>query len=344
VFALRTLEIVGSGADRIKAICGHGQDQTIRKLHREMMGAIPLSSHNWLYQTTHKLLSSIPDHIQEEFKALAEAVGVPATGIATLNFLDELARLADLGRYVNPMACSSLGVFHPSEQLAIVGRNLDYGLLLPELRAESYRYHHRNHGHGYDYISWSWPGFVGVVTGLNSQGLWLATHTARSLHQSDQGVPNGILYRMIMENACGIEEARDIIFENLPTCASNLMLADFRSGQVSVVEIDNCCAIFRDDQMCKGRGTYSVACANHFIRLEGAMTPNSYLRQYYLDSEAAKMTGANIDPVAKAMASPGILNDITVYSLVTDGMTVLEQIGDGIESDETRYEDSSLEI
>ena len=56
------------------------------------------------------------------------------------------------------------------------------------------------------------------------------------------------------------------------------------------------------------------------------------------------MIGANIDPVAKAMASPGILNDITVYSLVTDGMTVLEQIGDGIESDETRYEDSSLEI
>ena len=148
MFALQTLEIVGSGADRIKAICGHGQDQTIRKLHREMMGAIPLSSHNWLYQTTHKLLSSIPDHIQEEFEALAEAVGVPATGIATLNFLDELARLADLGRYVNPMACSSLGVFHPSEQLAIVGRNLDYGLLLPELRAESYRYHHRNHGHG----------------------------------------------------------------------------------------------------------------------------------------------------------------------------------------------------
>lgn len=56
------------------------------------------------------------------------------------------------------------------------------------------------------------------------------------------------------------------------------------------------------------------------------------------------MTGAKIDPVARAMASPGILNDITVYSLVTDGMTVLEQIGDGIRSDETRYDTSSLEI
>lgn len=74
------------------------------------------------------------------------------------------------------------------------------------------------------------------------------------------------------------------------------------------------------------------------------MTPNSYLRQYYLDSEAAKMTGAKIDPVARAMASPGILNDITVYSLVTDGKTLLEQIGDGIRSDETRYDTSSLEI
>lgn len=341
---MRTLEIVGKGRERIKALCSHDQDQTIRKLYREMMEAIPTSSHGWLMRTTERLMTRNPDHVTKEFEDLAEVTGCPVIGIAALNFIDELAQLTELGRYINPMACSSLGVFHPSEQTAVVGRNLDYGILLPELRVKSCRYHHRNHGHGYDYVSWSWPGFVSVVTGLNSQGLWLATHTARSLHQSVDGVPNGTLYRIVMEGAENITEARDIIFENLPTCASNLMLADFRSGQVAVVEINNCCAIFRDDQMCKGRGTYSIACANHFIRLEGTITPNSYLRQYYLDSEAAKMTGAKIDLVAKAMASPGILNDITVYSLVTDGMTVLEQIGDGIESDETRYEDSSLEI
>jgi hypothetical protein len=289
-------------------------------------------------------MARTPDHIKEEFEGLAEATDCPMVDIAALNFLDELARLADFECRIRPMACSSLGIFSPFERIAIVGRNLDYGFLLEESRAESYRYHHRDHGHGHDYVSWSWPGFLGVATGLNSQGLWIATHTARSNYQSVDGVPNAVLYRMVMERAGNIGEAKEIISENLPTCASNLILADFRRGEVSVLEVDNRGTSFRDDQPCSGVQIRAVACTNHFQMLEGGKTPNSYLRQYYLDTEGAKMTEVSLPLVAKAMASPGILNDITVYSLVTDSVTVLEQIGDGIRSDETRYEDSSLDI
>lgn len=344
MFALRTLQITGSGSDRVEALCGHGQTNTMQQLHKQMMSAIPASSHGWLTRTTHKLLDSTPDHIQEEFEQIAEVTGVPVTGVAALNFLDELARLADLGRHVNPMACSSLGIYSMTDGVAIVGRNLDYGILLPQLRAESCRYYHRNHGYGYDYVSWSWPGFLGVITGLNSEGIWLATHTAISANQSVDGVPNGILYRMVMEGAGSISEARDIIFDNLPTCASNLMLADFSRGEVSVVEVDNQGAIFRNDRPCRKHTIHYIACTNHFECLQGGMTPNSYLRQYYLDEEASKVARVETVPVARAMASYGILNDITVYSLVTDGKTVLEQIGDGFISDADRYDLSPLDI
>lgn len=344
VFELRTLEIAGSGSDRIKTICSHGQNETIHKLYRQIVTAIPESSRSWLLRTTHKLLSSTPDHIQEEFEAVSDATEIPMIGIATLNFLDELARLADLDHYINPMACSSLGVFSPAEKTAVVGRNLDYGILLPELRVESRRYYHRDHGHGYDYISWSWPGFLGIVTGLNSEGIWLATHTARSVRQSVDGVPNGILYRMVMEQTGSIEEARDLIFDNLPTCASNVMLADLPRGEIVVYEVDNQNIIPRFDQRTNSQKATYVACTNHFVRLSGSLSSDSYLRQYYMDSEAAKIPEVSLPLVAKTMASPGILNDITVYSLVTDGQILLEQTGDGLPSDESHYEAFSLSI
>jgi hypothetical protein len=339
---LRTLEVVGGGTDRVRAICS--QSDKIRGLHDAVVSRIPSPSKRWVNETAKKMLERTPQHIVEEFEGISERTGCPVIGIATLNFLDELARLADLGRYVNSMACSSLGVCSTIDGATIVGRNLDYEILLPELRAETYRYAHMDHGYGYDYISWSWPGFIGITTGLNSKGLWLATHTAISYNQSISGVPNGILYRMVMEQASSIKDANEIIRDNLPACASNIMLAQLGAGEAAILEVDNKSAKFRKDHTSRNRLFRYCACANHFQVIEGDQTADSYLRQHYLDSKAEKMGKVSLSPVAKAMASPDILNDITVYSIVTDGKTVLEQIGGGIRSDESHYDHSTLDI
>lgn len=340
---MRTLEIVGKGRERIDAICRQGDK--IQKLYATIMSYVPQSNNRWMNNATEKMLERTPRHIVEELEGISKRTGCSVIGIAALNFLDELARLANLGQHINPIACSSLATYAIGDDAPVViGRNLDYGFLLPELRDETCRYTHMDHGYGYDYISWSWPGFIGITTGLNSKGLWLATHTARSAHQSVGGVPNGILYRMVMEQAGSVQDANEIIRDNLPTCASNIMLAQFDGGEAAILEVDNASAKFRNDHISWNRRLRHCACTNHFQVLEGGRTPDSYLRQYYLNSEAAKMAEVSIPLVAKAMASPGILNDITVYSIVTNGKTVLEQIGDGIESDETRYDVSSLNI
>jgi hypothetical protein len=325
---------------RFDSICKQGE--TIRALYAKIMSSIPPSRYSWLNNATEVLLSRVPSYIVEEFEVVSYQTGCPFIGIAGMSLLDELARLADLGDEVNPVACSSIAAFSSKLEQVVVGRNLDYGFLLPELRAESYRYFHKDHGHGHDYYSWSWPGFLGVATGLNSQGLWLATHTARSTRQSLEGVPNSILYRMILEQASSIADAREIIEANLPACASNVMLASFSDHYAEAIEIDNGGYGFRQTYTSYNGPVTVAACTNHFTKLEGAATSNSRLRQYFLRAEGKELKEASIDAVSDIISDWGVLNEITAYSIVTDGNEVRELIGDGIPSDADRYEASVL--
>lgn len=64
---------------------------------------------------------------------------------------------------------------------------------------------------GYRYIAVGWPGFIGVVTGMNEHGLGLALLAAPSKRVKKRGQPVALLARQVLEQAKTLAEAEAII-------------------------------------------------------------------------------------------------------------------------------------
>lgn len=67
------------------------------------------------------------------------------------------------------------------------------------------------------------PGLLGGYTGMNEHGLTLASTIVPS--KSQEGIPNRLLFRKILEEAKTVREAHKIINLSQPGCAMNIIIA-----------------------------------------------------------------------------------------------------------------------
>jgi isopenicillin-N N-acyltransferase-like protein len=177
---------------------------------------------------TARLFSShvLPEH-QAEIHAIAEATGLaPDEVMLGQCFLDLL-----------PMtACSTVALPAASSPDGIprMGRNLDFPSfniadkhsVLLIVRPEG-----KN-----AFAAVSWPGLVGVLTGMNEHGLTLANMEVDRERRFPTAMPYTLLYRTVLENCRTVAEAITLL-ENTPRqSANNLMLMD-AAGDRAVVEI-----------------------------------------------------------------------------------------------------------
>ena len=132
--------------------------------------------------------------------------------------------------------CSTLAVSGPAVQggKPLLARNLDFfsmgvlnkcGIILicrP-------RDHHA-------FLSITWPGLIGVLSGMNEKGLCCAVMEVRSGIRKFDGMPSVLLFRRIMEEAATVEEGLKILKETRRVASNNLILQD-ASGAAAVAEI-----------------------------------------------------------------------------------------------------------
>jgi hypothetical protein len=138
----------------------------------------------------------VAPHHTEEIEGIAEGAGItPDEALLMQTFLD-LQKLFFCSTFVGRSRAGSL----------LFGRNLDfpslgvvhrYGLLV-RLRGEGCR----------PIASISWPGLVGVLSGMNDAGLALAVMVVVYVEDAREGVPYTLLFREILErerDLAGIE-------------------------------------------------------------------------------------------------------------------------------------------
>lgn len=133
--------------------------------------------------------------------------------------------------------CSAIMASEPTtgQPGIIFGRNLDF----PSLGvAERYSlitvYHPENKK---VFASITWPGFVGVLSGINEDGLSLALLLSLSSWETNTaGTPSMMLLRKILEEASNVEEAIKIINQAKRVSPINLALADAHNNS-AVIEI-----------------------------------------------------------------------------------------------------------
>lgn len=162
-----------------------------------------------------------------EVQSLGEATGIdPHRVMLAQCFLD-------LGSAV---ACStiSLPASASADGVARMGRNLDFpGLDIAERNSVVIVYHPKGRN---AFAAVSWPGLVGVLSGMNEHGLALANMEVLRTGRPVTGMPYVLLYRSLLENCRTVDEAIALLEKTPRQSANNLMLMD-AAGNRAVVEI-----------------------------------------------------------------------------------------------------------
>jgi isopenicillin-N N-acyltransferase like protein len=85
------------------------------------------------------------------------------------------------------------------------------------------------------FASVAWPGLVGVVSGMNAEGLAVVVHGARAGEPRTEGEPVVHALRRVLERARTVPEAVRLLAERPPLVSHLLVLADAH-GEVAAVE------------------------------------------------------------------------------------------------------------
>jgi hypothetical protein len=85
------------------------------------------------------------------------------------------------------------------------------------------------------FASVGWPGFVGVVSGMNREGVAMVVHGGRASTPSTEGVPVAFSLRIALASAHTTEEAVSIL-SSQPVMVSHIVIVTDPSGDVAVIE------------------------------------------------------------------------------------------------------------
>ncbi|MEW6368065.1 MAG: C45 family peptidase [Acidobacteriota bacterium] len=169
----------------------------------------------------------IPSSYREEMRGIAEGSGIPYDHILVMNTFPD----AVLG--ATPRACSAFAV--RTTRGLLVARNLDW---------TNYGVAHRygivqllQPRDGHRVLNIGWPGMVGVVTGMNDQGLVITLNMAYAIDLDTKTTPLLIRLREVLERQTSIQEAVDSLTRQPRTFAANVLIASSNENNAVVLEL-----------------------------------------------------------------------------------------------------------
>ena len=130
----------------------------------------------------------------------------------------------DLNFTYGKVACTTILV-NNKKLGPVFGRNLDwdsFGIL----GRKSLIINRKNLKAGEKTIDISFPGFMGVLTGMNSSGLSLAMNVSPGDTETIKGIPAAFYNRLILENCKNLQEVHEQIKTNHPLGPFHLTVAD----------------------------------------------------------------------------------------------------------------------
>lgn len=184
-------------------------------LHRQALGAA------FLFR------SFLPKEQKDEINALAAGTGLDAGDVMLGNCFLDLMPVTACSTVTLPAEASPDGV-------ARFGRNLDFPALnIADKHSVILIFHPQGK---YAFAAVSWPGMIGVLSGMNEHGLTLANMEVKRPMGLPHALPYTLLYREVLENCKTVDEAITYLNKADRQTANNLMLMD-AAGHRVVCEI-----------------------------------------------------------------------------------------------------------
>jgi len=198
----------------------------VREYHeafaRKLAGADELRA--W----TDKVAPFIPEAYREEISGIAEGAGLPERTILEVNCVVDRLQM---------VMCSTLvaaGDATPDDEVYF-GRNLDFpGRNILHKASVVLVFH----AEGKEPVaSVTWPGLVGVLSGMNGRGVCGATMMAPRGAEARPGIPYTMMYRRALETASSAADVARHFESSKRTIGNNFTVVD-ADGRAEVIEFD----------------------------------------------------------------------------------------------------------
>jgi hypothetical protein len=211
-------------------------------------------------------------------------------------------------------ACSTLTL--PAEAapdgIARFGRNLDFpsrGIADKRTVILIYRPAGR-----YAFAAVSWPGLVGVLSGMNEHGLALANMEVPRAPRLPTAMPYTLLYRMVLERCRTVDEVIALLKATPRQTANNLMLMD-ATGARAVAEITPQGVVVR-----RGRPGAALLSTNHQRGQDTATTGLCWRYDRLKAESAAHFGDIGVKRIERMLADTA-QGDLTLQSMVFEPAT-----------------------
>ncbi|MBK8237607.1 MAG: hypothetical protein IPK74_18880 [Deltaproteobacteria bacterium] len=162
----------------------------------------------------------------------------------------------------------------------------------------------------YPFVSVGWAGQIGVVTGINARGIFVALDPARTDEPLEDGAPGPIVLRRVLEEADTLEHAVEILRAASLRTSGIVLVADGVQRKAVFVELG---ARQREDhRVVRGEGEPVVWATDHMLReaFEGDLQ-NDWVRRY-------TSSGYRYERLGELLSQAGDVDPAELVSVLRD--------------------------
>lgn len=208
------------------------------------------------------ILSSLPTDLKQELYAVSTFGSDEFNDIGTKFERNLLLHSShDIGHAMQDLmlvGCSSIALWDDftEDGNLLIGRNFDF--YVNDEFAQNKIVEFINPESGYKYASVTWPGMVGVVSGMNEKGLTVTLNAGKSSIPMRGKTPVSIVARSILQNAQTINEAVEIADKFDVFVSESFLIGSAKDNKAVVIEMSP----KRMDVYETNNG--KLICTNHF--------------------------------------------------------------------------------
>ena len=183
------------------------------------------------------------------------------------------------------VGCTSFAVWgrESADSSLLMARNFDF--YMGEEFAKNKLVLFEKPDSGYAYVSVTWPGMLGVVSGMNMQGLAVTINASKLEVPSSSATPISILVKSILQYASNIEEAETIAASFKTFVCESILVGSANDGRAVIIEkTPSAMGVYSPDGGYASSRMTAASSANMVSSLDGA---SSSVRQGVASPSAA---------------------------------------------------------